>query len=144
MKKPKHYSYAKRQIDIIYKDDLPSKTDQSFAQECDVNNIMQKYIRTGQITHVARRAGVYADVSGITDLMGAFSAVERASDAFMTLPASLREKLQNDPANFVSYLQDPANREEAIEYGLFERTDDKPSSVTGVKPAPTEAKKEQA
>jgi hypothetical protein len=41
-----------------------------------------------------------------------------ANDAFMTLPAELRYKFNNDPQNFISYLQDPKNDEEAIKYGF--------------------------
>lgn len=133
--KVRTYEYPKRSVEIAYVDNLPSKTDQSFEKECDVNEIMSRYMKTGEITHLARRQGVFADVSEMKDLMGAFSMVERAADAFSVLPAALREKLGNDPANFAGWLQDPSNHDEAIKFGLLERTDEVSSSVTGEKPA---------
>lgn len=96
----------------------PSKTDQSQAPACDVNNIMAKYKKTGQITHLARKQGVYADVSQISDLQTAIEQVQSANNAFMSIPAELRAKLNNDPVKFIEYLQDPSNDEESIKYGL--------------------------
>lgn len=133
--KVRTYEYPKRSVEIPYVDELPSKTDKSFAKECDINEIMARYAKTGEITHVARRQGVFADVSMMTNLVDAFSMVERAADAFSLLPSALREKLGNDPANFAGWLQDPSNHDEAIKFGLLERTDEVSSSVTGEKPA---------
>lgn len=98
-----------------------SKTDPSFAEQADVNFIMSRYRKTGQITHLARRQGVFADVSNIPDLLGAYQAVAAAQDAFKILPAKLREKLGNDPARLPGYLKDPNNFDEAVSYGLIEK-----------------------
>lgn len=98
----------------------PSKTDQSFAEQCDINNIIRRYQKTGQVSHLSKHQGIYADISEIPDLQGAFQAVQDAQSAFMTLPASLREKFQNDPIQFVEYLSDSRNDEEAISLGLKE------------------------
>lgn len=96
----------------------PSKTDQSFAEECDVNNIMQKYIKTGEIHHVNRKAGVYADLSDIKDLTHAYEIIGFAQQAFSGLPSELRDKFLNNPQNLINYLNDPSNDEEAISLGL--------------------------
>ena len=37
----------------------PSRTKQAFKEECDVNNILRKYEKTGLITHVAAYKGRY-------------------------------------------------------------------------------------
>lgn len=99
----------------------PSKTDQSQKKECDVNSIMRKFRKTGQITHLSQRQGVYADVSQIPDLMGAMEQISFVQSAFDALPSELRFKLQNKPENLVDYLNDPKNDEEAIKYGLKTR-----------------------
>jgi len=96
----------------------PSKTDQSQAKACDVNNIIAKYKKTGQLTHLKSKQGTYADLSEVTDLLGALTTVQKAQEAFETLPASLRKKLNNDPVRFIEYLKDPKNDEEAIKLGL--------------------------
>lgn len=98
-----------------------SQTDPSFAEQCNVNNIIKKYKETGQITHMARSQGVYADVSTVTDLLTATTQVEKAAEAFKTIPAELRRKLNEDPAALIDFLNDPNNDEEAIYYGLKER-----------------------
>lgn len=95
-----------------------SKTDQSQKEACDVNNIMSRYKKTGQITHLAKKQGVYADLTQISDLQSAIQQVQQAKTAFMTLPAELRAQLNNDPAKLVEFLQNPKNDELAIKYGL--------------------------
>lgn len=100
----------------------PSKTDQSQAPDCDVNNIIAKFKRTGELSHIRANQGVYADVSQFTDLHTAMSEVRNAEMAFNTLPAQLRASFQNDPVKFVEFLQDPKNDEEAVRLGLKEVT----------------------
>lgn len=106
----------------------PSKTDQSFAEQCDINNIIKRYQQTGQVTHLAKNQGIYSDVSEIPDLQGAFQAVQDASFAFSTLPASIRDRFKNNPIEFVEFLQNPENDAEAISLGL------KTSTQTGTLP----------
>lgn len=96
-----------------------SSTDQSFQKECDVNEIIRKFKRTGQVSHLSHRQGFYADLSDVPDLMGAFQQVEEARFAFSRLPAELRSRLGNDFRNLELYLRDPANREEAEKFGLL-------------------------
>lgn len=107
--------------------DEPSKTDQSQAAETDVNNIVEKYNRTGQITHLAKHQGQFLDVSNIENLYEATLHVKAAESAFAELPAHLREKFNNEPINMIEFLQDSKNDDEAIELGLKvrknERTD---------------------
>lgn len=98
--------------------DHASQTQQQFAEQCDVNYIMKTYAKTGEITHLARQEGVYADVSTIPDLQQSINNVKAAEEAFMTLPADLRKKLDHSPVKFIQYLNDPKNDEEAIKYGL--------------------------
>lgn len=95
-----------------------TKTDQSFKDECDVNNIIAKFKKTGQLTHLAKRPGVYADISEITDLLDMTNKVKEAQDAFDALPSQLRKKLDNDPAKFIDYVNDPKNNEELVSFGI--------------------------
>jgi len=113
-----------KRVSTIFKD--PSKTDQSQKKATDVNEIVAKYKKTGQITHIRENQGVYADVSNIPDLIGALEQVEKASLAFDSLPATLRKKLNNDPTQFIEYLKDPANNDEAIKLGLIKPKESSP------------------
>lgn len=105
---------------VLTVNEEPSKTDQSWAKDCDVNEIISRFKKTGQITHLARKTGVYADVTGITDLMTSLLTVEKANTAFMSLPAAARKRFNNDPQSMIEFLQDPANNEEAVKLGLKE------------------------
>ena len=107
--------------DISTENNEDSQTDPSFAKECDVNNIIKKFKDTGHITHLAKRQGVYADVSDVTDLLTATVQVQKAAEAFKTIPAALRRKLNEDPNELIEFLNNPENDEEAIYYGLKER-----------------------
>lgn len=107
--------------------------DQSFKMDCDVNFIVQKYLKTGQITHLAKNVGKYMDVSEIPDLQTALTTVQKAQEAFDSLPAELRARFANSPVEMVNWLQDPQNDEEAIRLGLKVKIDSPPGSES---PAP--------
>lgn len=97
----------------------PSKTDQSFAEKVNVNNIMATYIKTGQIKHLRRNQGVYADLTQIGDLSSAIQQVEKANQGFLALPSDIRKKFENDPAKMIHFIQDPKNFDECVELGIF-------------------------
>lgn len=96
----------------------PSKTDQSFKDEVNVNNIISKFNKTGQISHLAKKQGMYADLSTIEDLHTSLTQVVQAQEAFDSLPAELRRRFGNSPVEMVNFLQDPANDQEAVKLGL--------------------------
>lgn len=118
----------------------PSKTDQQWKKSCDVNEIVTKYKRTGQLSHVRSQQPVYQDVSQITDLLTSLTQVQKAKDAFLTVPAELRKKLDNDPVNFIEYLNNPDNDVEAQKYGLKTKPVPEPGGASD--PKPTEPKKD--
>lgn len=98
----------------------PTMTQQQYKEECDVNHIMKKYITTGEIHHINRKQGVYADMSEISDYQGMLDTVLDAQSKFQTLPADVREKFKNDPAKLIEFIQDPKNYDEGVKLGLFE------------------------
>lgn len=106
---------------IQYRFDGPTKTQQQFKDQCDVNNIIRKYNQTNEITHLARTRGVYADISTIGDYADSLTKVMSAQEAFLTLPATVRRDFSNDPGQLLSFMKDPANFEKCVEYGLFEK-----------------------
>jgi len=117
----------------------PSKTDQQWKKSCDVNEIVTRYKKTGQLNHVRANQGTYADVSQIPDLLTSLLQVKKAEEAFLTVPAELRKKLDNDPVQFIEYLQDPKNDDEARKFGLKPPL---PEITTPPTPPPVEPKKD--
>lgn len=104
----------------------PSMTKQEFMPECDINNILTEFKVTGQIRHLAvnAAAGVYTDLSNAPDFQTALNTVVAGEAAFATLPSKLRARFNNDPGEFLAFMDDPANQDEAIRLGLA--TDNRP------------------
>jgi len=96
----------------------PSLTKQSFRDECDINNILRKFNVTGQLPAGSVQPQ-YGDFSGITDYQSALNAVMAAQDSFLALPAKIRSRFDNDPALFVEFASDEANKDEMRAMGLI-------------------------
>lgn len=97
-----------------------SMTKQSFQAECDINTIMQKYTKTGLIEHVREHGGQYGDFVTAPEYHEAMTAVVEANAAFQSVPAEMRNRFQNDPAQFLDFVQNPDNIDELVEMGLAE------------------------
>lgn len=95
-----------------------SLTVQADARDADINVIMERYARTGQVPPLPRLPS-YGDFDGIADYRTAIHAVREAEDLFMRLPAKVRSRFDNDPAQFVDFCSSDANREELADLGLL-------------------------
>lgn len=102
---------------LICKD--PSLTHQCFKDECDINNIMAKWVKDGLATHVMQYQGRYEDLSGVEDYHTSLNRVIAAQEAFESLPAVIRTKFDNDPGRFLEFVGDPANKNEMAKLGLL-------------------------
>ncbi|WNK12921.1 MAG: internal scaffolding protein [Microvirus sp.] len=100
-------------------------TEQGHKDECDVNNIIKKYDRTGLINHVSRFEAMYGDV-GSLEFREALDLQIRVGQNFNELPSEIRKRFNNDPASFLAFLENPKNNAEAVELGLR----NKPSAPT--------------
>lgn len=98
-----------------------SMTKQSFEKECDINEIVKRFERSGLVTHLADKVGFYGDVASVPDYQSSLNIVARAGEYFAALPASIRERFGNDPGQLVEFLNDPGNKAEAIELGILEK-----------------------
>ena len=92
----------------------PSCTKQAFADECDINQIMLRFQRTGVISHVNTRTGEFMDVSNVLDYREALESVRKAEELFMGLPAKVRGRFDNDAGAYLAFLQDPKNQTEEV------------------------------
>ena len=95
-----------------------SKTDPSFGPECEARNIVERFSKTGQISHLARRPGFYGDVSSVDDLLSIYEGKRLAESEFSKLPARVRDRFSNSIEEYIRFLDDPFNDKEAVELGL--------------------------
>lgn len=100
----------------------PSRTKQSFKDECDVNLIMKRFKKVMGSDYLSRYnslvGGDFLDVSLVSDYRSALDQVKRASAVFDALPAIVRSKFANDPARFVDFCHKPENLPELAKMGL--------------------------
>lgn len=96
----------------------PGRTKQSFKAECDINNIMSRFRKTGVLDFTTRYQAQYADVTGV-DFVKAMQTVATAHSMFHAMPAHIRDYFENRPENFLTFVQNPANKEEARALGLL-------------------------
>lgn len=108
----------------------PSLAVQASKDECDINVIVKRYLRTGELP--GARQGVYADISHMVGLQDAIHMVADAEQAFLELPAEIRRRFDNDPVKLVAFAQDDRNYDEAVKLGLANPKASPPSQ-----PAPT-------
>lgn len=116
----------------------PARTKQQFVEQCDINNILKQFKKTGQITHIAenRAKGVYADLPDPIEFQDSMNLVIQAEASFASLPSKVRSRFENDPAQFLAFMADPANVKEAIAMGLA--TEVPPASPDGTEKPPLE------
>lgn len=114
-----------------------SLTKQAFKDECDINRIMKRFEKTGLLP-MPSAPPQYGDYSELPDYQEALNLVIYAQSQFQGLDSRVRERFANDPEQFLKWVNDPNNLDEAIKLGLApEREEKKPgASKKGVKPAP--------
>lgn len=100
-----------------------SMTKQSFADESEINNIMAKYEKTGLIEHVKNHGG-YSDMPAPLDYQEALQLTIDAQLSFDELPAQVRREFNNNPFDFLAFVENPANVERMAELGLLETVND--------------------
>lgn len=97
----------------------PSMTKQSFAEECDINCILERARQGMDISSaVNNRVALYGDFTSVPSYQDALDLVNRANGMFMSLDATVRERFANDPSRMIAFLQDVRNYDEAVKLGL--------------------------
>lgn len=95
-----------------------SMTKSEFKDSCDVNHIISKFKKTGQLT-LADQNMQFGDFSTSVDYHQACNVFIRAQEQFESLPAKLRKHFNNDPEEFLEFCSDEKNRDEMIKLNLI-------------------------
>lgn len=138
------YNYDRNQAgdeDAIHCTD-ESLTRQSFAEEADINTIVNRFLKTGELPQDIA-APTYATFEGVYDFHTAMNAIAQANEAFDAMPAHVRSRFKNDPQQFVEFCSQEENRAEAEKLGLVvpqpaQETPPDPTALAKA-PLPTEA-----
>jgi len=94
-------------------------TQQHMANDANINQIVSKFQRTGQVP-VNQMQPMYGDFSSSVDFHGAKNAILAVSDLFADLPSAVRKRFNHDPGQLIDFVMDSNNRQEAIELGLID------------------------
>lgn len=95
----------------------PGLTKQSHNPECDINQIMAKFLKTGLIEHRNTHAENYGFATS-DDYHKSLNILHLANQMFDDLPSKARTKFKNDPAEFLDYVQNPDNEDSLYDLGL--------------------------
>lgn len=99
---------------------LPSRTSQEFAKEVDINTIAERYRLTGELPENVPMV-LQGDFTNALDFRSAMELVVAAREGFMEQPAEIRARFRNDPQEFLDFVSDVANLDEAIKLGLVRK-----------------------
>lgn len=126
-----HLDPEKNQADI-------SLTKQSFAKECDINELMKSNPLVAPLSPEQYASLNFQDLGDYTDYHSAKNYLIEAQNSFMALDANIRAQFQNDPGLFLDFVQDPRNQQALIDMGLAVHNGSK--TLSDPEPAPTPAK----
>lgn len=103
-----------------------SLTIQSEKDSADINKIIKQYKETGTLPNsrpkaFSTRYPQFGDFSSATDFTSCMLAIDASKNAFAELPSAVRKRFGNNPQELLTFLSDPANREEAENLGLIEK-----------------------
>lgn len=107
----------RRRVQVDCGDEMLTK--QAFKDECDIHQILERYQRTGQLTHLASQQGQFLDLPASVDLQEAYALAQRAGEAFDALPAAVRDRFDNSAINLLAALEDPGMVDELRELGIL-------------------------
>ena len=94
-------------------------TEQAHREQCDVNLIIRKYDKTGLILHVNKIEHKFGDMTA-NDFAMMQKIVTEAKSSFEALPTEIKNEFHNSPEEFLRFMEDPKNRDRALELGLID------------------------
>ena len=132
--------YNYKQNDGV-KNITPSMTQQQFKDECDINSIMSKYLKTGVLADPLDKRGTpkFGEYAEIGDYMDHMNKVVEAREMFEALPATIRKRFNNNPADLIEFVMDDGNYNEAVKLGILEKKIEKVKIEESVNSVETES-----
>jgi len=93
------------------------RTQQQFKEECDINTIVRRFGVTGVVpTNIS--PPLQGDFVNALDFRQSMDLIVAARESFMELPSAVRKRFHHDPAEFVDFVSDSENLQEARKMGV--------------------------
>jgi phage internal scaffolding protein len=129
-------------VRIQYKTNGTCKVQKHLKDECDLEKMVERYKRTGQIRVMGEaKFGEWSQLSSYHD---AHNAIIATQEAFAKVPSKIRQKFDNDPQKLIDFIEDPKNLKECVELGLVDKSVLKSEKSTPTKKAEEPKKSEKA
>lgn len=117
LRTPYNYDTNKVSDETGLRCDDASLTQQQFAEEADINTIVDRFMKSGVLPTPVNMPQ-FADYEGVFDFQSAMNVVRAADENFMRLDAKVRARFNNSPQAFLEFFSNPDNAEEAVRLGL--------------------------
>lgn len=104
----------------------PGRTKQAMKAECDINNILKRYAKSGLLTHLAKGVPSFMDVSEVGDYRTALEHLRSTEAFFAGLPSKVRAAFNNDPAQFLDAVDTVEGRAKLEEIGVIPKKEEAP------------------
>lgn len=114
---------------IVRRQPGESLTKQSFAKAADINEIVRRFGLTGQLPVASQRVPLNGDFCNAPDFQSSMNLLIAARERFDALPAKVRARFGQDPGQMIAFLENDANRDEAMKLGLIERPPERTRDV---------------
>jgi phage internal scaffolding protein len=103
----------------------PTKAQQQFKDEVNINTIVHNFGVTGERPPVMQYPEPQEFIEA-TDFQTSMNVVVKARESFQTLTSKQRARFNNDPQRFMEFIHNAENQDEAIKLGLA--TDNRPKN----------------
>lgn len=110
---------------------------QQFKEETDINEIVRRFGITGTVPSVFKMP-LGPEFQMARDFHSSMNAIREAEETFMTLPAQMRKRFNNDPGALIAFMSDEQNKDEAIKLGLVKPPPEKDRAGLEVPPSTAE------
>lgn len=101
---------------IFFEDE--SLAQQHFKDECDINNILAKYNRTGLLPQVSEQFE-FGDFGESFDYQASLNKMIEAQAIFDALPSQIRREFNNNVGEFLEQVHNEDFFDRGVEIGLF-------------------------
>lgn len=111
LRTPYNYDTDQASNETALKCEGPGLTQQQFKEECDINTIVDRFLKAGEMPPTIPFPQQDEFMEAF-DFQTSMNVLRRAEESFMELPAKTRARFDNNPQKFMEFMHDPNNAPE--------------------------------